>query len=315
MNQTPSPAIEYADLGRIRLAYQSFGRPDRPAVFLIMGLGAQMIGWPDALCHSISESGYRVIRFDNRDIGQSTRFPDHHKSHLLSHILKQRLGLFARPPYTLYDMAKDCIGLLDHLKIATAHIVGASMGGMIAHIVAAQHYRRVRSLVSLMSSPGGVGFVPNGFRLVKPVLQKRQKDAERSPLDRKLAWVQALGYETSEHERQLIRDRLQVAMDRSSDDAEGTGRQIRAILGTGCQLGILREIRVPTLVIHGREDPLIPKQRGLLTARTIPNARLVLLPQMGHDLPSHLHQKVSALILDHIHRVDTGRKRNASQTA
>lgn len=296
--------VNLASLGHVTLAYQTFGNQNDTAVVLIMGLGAQMIAWPDKLCHALAQKGYFVVRFDNRDIGQSSRFPPKSRVSLLSNALRFRLGLPVYTPYTLHDMARDTVALMDYLNIPEAHLVGASMGGMIAHLVAARYYRRVRSLTSVMSSPGAVGFLPKRTKLLFPLMKPQFRRDPQSQLERKVRWVQALGHESGVTEQERIRERIKIALSRSSDDDEGTRRQAAAIMASGCQLEHLSAIRAPTLVIHGKEDPLIPKERGALTARSIPGARMVLIPGMGHDFPAHLQEHVAEVIAGHLLTTD-----------
>ena len=291
-------AVEFADLGQIRLAYETFGERQHPAVVLVMGLGAQMIVWPDHFCQRLAAGGYHVVRFDNRDIGQSSKLHGQQPSGVLFNLLRLRIGLPVRAPYTLYDMAKDLVGLMDCLDLPKAHLVGVSMGGMISQIVAANYYGRVRSLTSIMSSAGGPAILPQNPRVLLRMLKPgRDRDLE-SHIARKVDLIASLGGRLPSH-REVIASRVGRALARSSDDEAGTRRQTAAILGTACRLQEIREVSVPTLVIHGQADPLIPLRYGIHTARSIHHAQIEVVPDMGHDLHPDLLEPLAGRILEH----------------
>jgi pimeloyl-ACP methyl ester carboxylesterase len=251
--------------GEIELAYETFGDPADPAVLLIMGLGAQMIFWPDELCEALAGAGYHVLRFDNRDAGRST--------------VLDELGIDAS--YTLQDMAADAVGLLDAIGIDRAHVVGASLGGMIAQQLAIDFPDRVLSLASIMSTTGerAVG---------RPTPEAMAVLMTRFPADREgfirttLEARSVIGSRPPDRERTL--DLAGRAFDRGYHP-QGTARQVAAVMASADRTAALRDLDVPTVVIHGADDPLITRSGGEATAAAIPDAELVVIENMGHDLP------------------------------
>jgi pimeloyl-ACP methyl ester carboxylesterase len=244
-----------------------------------MGLGTQMIGWPEEFCAELVERGFYVIRYDNRDVGRSTHFDD---------VPPPTLGqlLLRRPrhvAYTLADLADDGAGLLDQLGIDAAHVVGASMGGMVAQLLAARRPERVRSLVSIMSSTGSRWSGQPALR-VFPYFLRRPAAGKEAFVERIVKLFGVVGSPGFEPDEQAIREIAELSFERS-DDAAGTGRQLAGILASGNRVADLRRITAPTLVIHGTADPLVRPSGGRATARAIPGARLMLIEGMGHDLP------------------------------
>ncbi|MFI7610028.1 alpha/beta fold hydrolase [Nonomuraea terrae] len=266
----------------IDIAYESFGSPDGRPLLLVMGLGAQLIQWDEEFCRLLAEQGHHVVRFDNRDAGLSTHFHD--------------AGVPARSepaPYLLDDMADDTAGLMDALGWARAHVVGASMGGMIAQTLAIRHPERVLSLTSIMSTPGP-GVAPPTEAAMGALLSRPPSDRD-GVMDQSVVTWSVIGSPGYELDRELIRARAGLAYDRCFDPA-GTGRQLAAINASGDRTEALAKVRVPALVLHGEEDPLVPVAGGRATAAAIPGARLVTYPGMGHDLPRALWPDIVAEI-------------------
>ena len=281
----------------IDLAYDSFGKEDDIAILLIAGLGTQMIRWTVPFCEALAARGYRVIRFDNRDSGCSTHFnqcPPPDFGALAAALMAGR-----RPdvPYTLHDMASDAIGLLDGLAIERAHVVGRSMGGMIAQIMASEHPQRVLSLTSIMSSTGNPA-LPQATQDVMATMMRPAPDPvvdEAGYLQHSLAFARRIAgtgspFDDAAH-RALVIEELSRAY-----DPGGSGRQIAAMAVSGDRRARLATITAPALVIHGSDDPLIPPACGSDTAASIPNAEMMLIDGMGHDLPSALYGPVAESI-------------------
>jgi pimeloyl-ACP methyl ester carboxylesterase len=277
-----------ANHGDIEIAYEDFGNPDDPAVLLIMGLGAQLLLWRKGFVEKLVDQGLRVIRFDNRDIGLSTKLP-HARSGapLPARMVRSFLGLKSPAGYTLEDMADDAAALLDHLGIDRAHIVGASMGGMIAQVFAARHAHRTRSLGVIFSSNNQALLPPPGPKQLLAILQK-PKEATREAIVansvRVLSIIGSPGFPTPPEQARA--DAIE-SFERSYYPA-GVGRQFAAIMGSGSLRRYDRQITAPTVVIHGKADKLMRPSGGRAIARAIPGARLVLFDGMAHDLPEAL---------------------------
>jgi pimeloyl-ACP methyl ester carboxylesterase len=287
----------FADANGIRLCYETFGEPSNPPMLLIMGLASQMIVWDDEFCALLAARGLFVIRFDNRDIGLSTRLSHARTPRLAELIVAQVTGLRFRVPYTLRDMAADAFGLLDALGIATAHVVGASMGGAIAQEMAIEAPARLRSLTSIMSSTGDPK-LPGPSRKAYAVLSKKV------PLDREgylRSYVATWSVLAADHFRfdaERTRRQGEVGYERGINPAGGS-RQMLAYIASGNRKQALRRVRVPTLVVHGTADPLIPVQAGLDTAATIPGAELLLIEGMGHSFPREVWPRIIDAIARH----------------
>ncbi len=267
----------------IDLEYVEIGRRDAPVILLIMGLGMQLVAWPNSLCEGLAARGFRVIRFDNRDVGLSTRMPSARPVATASVMARAFVRLPVRPPYTLNDMARDTVGLMDALGIAKAHIVGASMGGMIAQVVAINHPERVESLTSIMSSPSPLMPRP---KVLRALLRRRPRSKELA-IDRLIKFFRLVGgsgYRPTDAE---LRARTEGSVRRSYRPDAFT-RQLLAIQTAPSRAGMLHHVRAPTLVLHGDEDPLVPLRGGVDTAASIPGARLRIVPGMGHFLPEAL---------------------------
>jgi pimeloyl-ACP methyl ester carboxylesterase len=268
----------------ISIEYETFGDPTKPALALIMGLGAQMIFWQDDFCRQLMERGFHVVRFDNRDCGRSRHFQELGIPDVGAAMTASLSGEpVPSPPYTLRDMAADVVGLLDALGIERAHVVGASMGGMIAQTVAIEHPARVRSMTSIMSTTGNREVPPATPEAMTALLTPSPSDRAEF-IDHMVKTFRIVGSPGFEFDEASFRDRVGRAFDRSYDPS-GVARQLVAVLADGDRRERLRSVRVPTLVIHGRHDPLVPVEGGVDTADAVPGARLLVIEGMGHDLP------------------------------
>jgi len=286
----------------LHIEYESLGDPSHPAIVLIMGLGMQLMAWPDDFCQALVARGYRVIRFDNRDCGLSGRAPGKKRANLLLAMAASALGLPVRTPYTLEDMAADTVGLMDRLGIARAHIVGASMGGMIAQVLAAKFPQRVLSLTSIMSSSGNRK-VSKPSKPARKVLLSRPADPKDpdSVIEYMVEMFGVIGSPGYPSTREELRSRVGHSVRRAYEPA-GTARQLLAIIASGDRRKLLRTITAPTLVIHGAADPLVPLAAGRDTAQHIPGASLLVVDGMGHDFPAALMPRLAQAIADHCDR-------------
>jgi pimeloyl-ACP methyl ester carboxylesterase len=273
----------------IEIEYDTFGDPSGEPLLLIMGLGSQMISWVPEFCELFVQKGFYVIRFDNRDVGLSTKFDDAGVPNVMQTVTKARNGEDIEPPYTLEDMADDAVGLLDALNIEKAHVCGASMGSMIAQVLAYRHPSRVLSLVSIMGSTGNPELPepkPEAMQvLVVPMPSKRERYLKESVKRWRVLWG------SYPYDEELRKELAEQAYDRSFYP-DGQTRQLVAILGNGDRREKLKNIKVPTLVIHGKEDPLVPMDGGIDTSKNIPGAELLLIDKMGHSLPPEVWTQV-----------------------
>jgi pimeloyl-ACP methyl ester carboxylesterase len=280
----------------IDIEYETFGRRGDPAVLLIMGYAAQMTLWPVALCEGLARRGFHVIRFDNRDAGLSTHLGHLGMPNIPAAMMQAMMGQKVIAPYTLDDMAADSLGLLDALGIDSAHIVGASMGGMIAQVIAATHPSRTRSLVSIMSTTGRRD-LPQGEPEVMAILTmppaNDSREARMAQGRRIWAAIGSPGFRPSEAE---MAELIEREVDRAPYDPVAPARQLVAILASEPRNDMLKGVRAPALVIHGEDDPLMPVECGKDTAASIPGAELVVIPGMAHDFANGL----VPLLLQHI---------------
>jgi pimeloyl-ACP methyl ester carboxylesterase len=277
----------------IELYYEDIGNRADPAVLLIMGVGAQLPMWPDGFCKLLVKRGYRVIRFDHRDVGLSTKMNGQRaEGSVVPRIGRYLLGRPSPVPYTLVDMAQDAVGLLDHLRIESAHVIGASMGGMIAQILAGTHPDRVRSLGLLMTSSGKPLSALPSWRVIRLALNPPGQDAPRAAKVavemHNIAVINGPNFLPTEDQ---LRRRVETLTARS-DYKQGGLRQFDAILGTGSLLRFTRRITAPTVVVHGSRDPMMRIRNGRNLARVIDGARFVVVDGMGHDLPAPVWRPV-----------------------
>jgi pimeloyl-ACP methyl ester carboxylesterase len=289
----------------ITIEYESLGDPAAPAILLIMGMGMQLIAWPDMFCRGLVERGFRVIRFDNRDCGLSSKIRVRRQPSLVAALATSWLRLPVRAPYTLDDMAADTVGLLDALGVARAHVVGLSMGGMIAQLVAARHPERVLSLTSVMSSSGRRRVSQPSPDAKRALLDNRADPRDLASVVEHLVGVfGVIGSPGFPTDRELLREQISRSVRRGYDPA-GVTRQLVAIIASGDRRRLLRTIRAPTLVIHGAEDPLVPVEAGRDTARHIAGAKLMVIEGMGHDLPPGLQPILVEAIAAHCRESET----------
>ena len=288
---------KYIQANGLKLAYDEFGDAANPTILLIMGLGTQMIAWPIAFCEGLADHGFHVVRFDNRDIGLSEKIREAKTHKLARMIFFQKLRIPYQVPYTLKDMATDAVGLMDALNIDKAHIVGASMGGMIAQLVAVHFPERVLSLTSIMSTSGNSRYSRPKPEVLK-AMAKRASGAAEFDLDSAVAFwhvIESPDYRSSDD---TLKAKILASYNRNNHP-DGYARHIAAIIHGGSRVELLKKITAPTLVIHGKSDVLVPVEGGVDTARHIKGAKLELIDGMGHDLPAQLLPTFIKLITAH----------------
>ncbi|WP_404366633.1 alpha/beta fold hydrolase [Marinobacter sp.] len=297
-----APQVRYVESNGLRFCVETRGNPAGEPVLFVMGLGAQMTLWPEKLLNAYADAGYRVIRFDNRDIGLSSHLKDRLAGHPVTVMARSRVGLSVQAPYTLHNMAGDVAGLLDAMGLGSVHLVGVSMGGMISQVLTATCPEKVRSLTLIMTST-------NSPRLPMPQPKLIWKLAgigakghdEDAVLGRSLAFwkaIQSPGFPPREQE---VRDRIIREFRRSYHPA-GILRQTRAILASGSLSSLTRRIRVPTVIIHGDSDPLVRPVAAEQLKYLIPHAQLELVKGMGHDLPEPLLEEFAEMSMKNISR-------------
>ncbi len=268
-------------VGEVTLCYDAFGDPRQPAVLLIMGLGFQLVHWPEAFCEELAARGLYVVRFDNRDAGRSTHLPGRR--------------------YGLEDMADDTVGLMDALGIARAHVVGASLGGMVAQLVAIRHPGRVRSLASLMSTTGRRGKGRTSLRIMRHMFGRRPR-TEAEAIDRRVRVFAAVGSTGFAQDTGEIRRATALAFARDPDQRAGRRRQHAAVRAAADRTDALHGVTAPTVVIHGTADRMCHPSGGIATAAAIPGARLELIDGLGHDLPPGAWPQIIGAIEDNARR-------------
>lgn len=282
-----------AAAGDIDLAYETFGSPARPTIILIMGLGTQMLAWPDEFCEALAAEGFNVVRFDNRDVGLSTHLHDFGVPDLEP---LQHGELIAEGPYTLGDMAADTLALIDVLSVPKVHVVGASMGGMIAQEMALRYPDRVCTLTSIFSTPAphlGAATPEASAALLLPPATTPEEAGERA-----ITVYRIIGSPDFDFDEDMVRARGEESFRRANDPA-GMLRQLAAIHISGDRTAGLERLAIPTLVLHGEADQLVQLEGGQATARAVPGARLVTYPGMGHDLPRALWEDIIGEIAGH----------------
>lgn len=299
-------------LNGIDLCYEHFphpSNPNAPAVLLVMGLSMQMIAWPDDLIHDLIARGHQVIRFDNRDSGKTTHWPSTSTPNIGIEMVRHWLGLSVRAPYTLWDIADDAVALLTHLGIARAHVAGVSMGGMIAQCMAIRHPERVMSLISIMSASGQRRHSFGKPRVMRAIFYPPPRGGDRAAAIRYGQFIFDLigsqgALKADDSELQAL---FGAQFDRGYD-ASSAARQLAAIGATGDRTPQLSTLKTPTLVIHGRADPLIRWQAGAQVAACVPGARIVLMNGMGHDWPRALRPWLASEIAQQVALSETQRE-------
>ena len=288
-----------AQVGSVELVYETIGDPQDAPMLLVMGLGMQLIHWDRRLCELLAERGFHVIRFDNRDTGLSTKIRGS-----VPNVMRLMAGMPTRVPYLLKDMASDSFGLLDALGIERAHVAGVSMGGMIGQTMAIRSPERVLSLASMMSTTGDRRVGTPKLRVWSVMMRRapQDRDAYIRYFTRVFRMIGSPAYRVDE---ERTRELAAATYDRCHYPA-GTARQLGAILASGSRTAALQQLDVPTVVIHGESDPLVPLRAGLATARAIPDARLLTIPGMGHNLPEPLWPTFVDAIVKNTERAAAG---------
>jgi pimeloyl-ACP methyl ester carboxylesterase len=284
----------------IQIEYETFGDRGAEPLLLVMGLGAQMLLWDEAFCERLAARGHYVVRYDNRDVGLSTHFDAQGIPDLMAVMTAAATGKPVSVGYTLDDMADDAAALCEALGFADAHFVGASMGGMIVQTVAIRHPARVRSLVSIMSSTGNPT-LPAARPEIMALLMGPAPVGRQAAIDASVETWRKIGSPGFPFDETEIRARTARMYDRANHPA-GQVRQLAAIVAHGNRAPLLAGVRAPTLVIHGIDDPLVPVEGGKDTAASIPGSELLLIPGMGHDLPSALFPQLVDAIATHAHK-------------
>jgi pimeloyl-ACP methyl ester carboxylesterase len=277
---------QFARVGDLDLCWDALGDLADPVLLLAMGLGMQLVHWPDELCGRLAAEGFRVVRFDNRDAGRSTHLPG------------------AR--YTLEDMADDVAGLLDALGVGSAHLVGASLGGMVAQTLAVRHPDRVRSLASLSSTTGRRGVGRTSPVLYRHLFSRRPR-TEQESVERRVRLFATVGSTGFEQDLDELRRVNALAYRREPDAQGGRRRQLRAVRTAGDRTAALARVAVPTVVVHGTADRMCAPSGGRATAAAVPGARLVLVPGMGHDLPRGAWPVLVRAVVDNAGRAEAAR--------
>jgi pimeloyl-ACP methyl ester carboxylesterase len=284
-----------ANVGEVELVYETIGDPADPALLLVMGLGMQLIHWDLELCEGLAERGFHVIRFDNRDAGLSTKIDAP-----VPNVMRAMAGFPIRAPYLLDDMASDSFGLLDQLGIERAHVTGVSMGGMIAQTMAIRRPERVLSLGSMLCTTGDRRVGAPKLR-VWSVLMRRAPTGRDAYIEYFVRVFRMIGSPRYPVDEARMRELAAAGYDRCHHPA-GTARQLGAILASGSRTAALRRLDVPTVVIHGKDDPLVPFRAGVATARAVAGAELVAIPGMGHDLPRELWPRFTDALVKNAER-------------
>ena len=277
------------------------GPADGEPLLLIMGLGMQLIGWPDELVQELVTRGFRVIRLDNRDAGLSQGFDKLGTPNLALAGLRYSLRLAAKSPYSLKDMAADCLGVLDALGLQQAHVCGASMGGMIAQHLAVRHPTRVKSLTLIMTTTGARNLPQPGLRVRGALLSRPANNSPEAVVAHLSRVFSIIGSPAYPPDAARLRERLRASVARAWRPA-GTARQLAAVMADGDRSILVQNLRVPTRVIHGESDPLVPAAAGRELARLIPGAEADFIPGMGHDLPTQLLPRIAQGIADNARR-------------
>lgn len=288
----------YLDANGVRLAYDDFGNANDPAILLIMGMATQMTAWPLSFCRGLADRGFYVVRYDNRDVGLSEKMLTARIPSTLDMMLKAGINRPLKVSYKLDDMATDALELMNALNLNQAHVVGVSMGGMIGQVLAAKHTSRVCSLTSIMSSSGDPN-LPRASKKVTRALLKRYLGLVKPGLKSTIAFQRLIGSPGFPQSDDELNEKVRAAFQRSFYPP-GFARHMAAIMASGSRVELLKAIKAPSLVIHGRDDVLVPLACGVDTARQIPNAALKIIDGMGHNLPESLVPILTDLVADHV---------------
>lgn len=283
----------------IEIAYETFGDASAPPVLMIMGLGGQLTMWSDELVEDLVAGGYRVVLFDNRDIGLSHQHTGEKSPNIIRQIVLRRIGIKLKTPYALMDMARDTIGLMDALKLNTAHLVGISMGGMIAQHVASLVPDRINSLTAIMTTTGNPKLPRPSGDIMKAMVRRGPQPTTRDEIiDLSVATFGVIGTPGEDQNTNGMRDRITRSYDRNHNPA-GVPRQMSAIVSAGDFRKYTRSIKAPTLVLHGNKDPLVPIEGGRDIAKLVHGARMEVLDGMGHDVPPRFLPEITKHMLAH----------------
>jgi pimeloyl-ACP methyl ester carboxylesterase len=286
----------------IQIEYDTFGKKSSRPLLLIMGLSAQMIFWDEQFCKQLADKGHYVIRFDNRDVGLSSKLDNLGVPDVMRAISARMQGEKFKPPYTIRDMADDSFGLLDALHIDNAHVCGVSMGGMIAQTMAIQHPDRVRSLTSIMSTPGDPN-LPQGKPEVMAVLLAPPPVGREAAIEHGIKIWRTISGPGFPFDETWTRKTMSLSYDRAYCP-QGVMRQLVAIMAQEDRTPALRKIAAPTLVIHGADDPLVPVVCGKATAAAVPGSSLLIIPGMGHSLPTGAWPQIIDAISKHTQKAE-----------
>lgn len=303
-NDNETSSDQYLISNNLRLCYDEYGDKSKPAIVLVMGLGTQMIAWTDEFCQGLAGYGYRVIRYDNRDIGLSEKIKLVKPVSIPRILLRRRIGLSVKVPYTLNDMAADAIGVLDALSIEKAHFVGASMGGMISQLVAAHYPERCISLTSIMSSSGNPSLPVASLKVTKLMVNRPKTPDENAIVTHGIKLWRVIGSPDYPASDEALTTKILRSIRRSIYPL-GYRNHMAAIIENGDRRKQLKKITAPTLVIHGKGDVLVTVDAGIDTAKNIHNSELKLIEGMGHDLPVELVPRIVRMIGEHIDSVKT----------
>lgn len=291
------PGMPKTHANGIEIEYDVFGESGGDPLLLVMGLGGQMIMWDEEFCEMLAGRGHRVVRYDNRDVGLSTKFGEAGAPNVLEAMQQAAQGQPIDAPYTLDDMADDAAGLLDALEINAAHVCGASMGGMIVQALTIRHPQRVRSMVSIMSTTGNPELPPAKPEAMQFLMTPPPTDRAGN-IERAVQANRVIGSPGFPADEERLRERAARMYDRSFHP-EGVSRQLLGIVASGSRTESLRQVTTPTLVIHGVDDPLVPVEGGMDTHRSIPGSELLLIDGMGHDLPRQAWPRIVDAIRSH----------------
>jgi pimeloyl-ACP methyl ester carboxylesterase len=290
-----------AKANNIEINYDTFGEESDPPLLLVMGLASQMTRWQEDFCKQLASQGFWVIRFDNRDVGRSTKIEEAGPPNLMAIVGAVMYGKELDPPYSLHDMAADAIGLLDALNIESAHVVGASMGGMIAQIMATEYPERVRTLTSIMSSTNNPD-LPRPTSEAQSVLLSPPPPSREKYIESSVKTWRVLNGPVFPTDEEWVKEQAGNDYDRSYYP-DGSARQLMAVLAVGDRTQSLSKVERPTLVIHGAADPLVPVECGKATSEAIPGSKLLIIEGMGHSIPVEVAPKVIDAISEHAKQV------------